>query len=658
MAGKRLRISGIILPIVLFTRMAMAQDTIIVQWYADTRPEVWLLHNNITAFAATADRKLPVPSDSDIVSRVEFAKSGRHLLVVYFKPHASRASKSSYIENLKRQGLQKQLLALSKPGAEAGSPFSRLLFIDDQVLVTFKADVSTSYVEAFAEKYNLQLVSQPETVFKDGSVFVFRYQRFTESDNSATLSSKIFEQEKDKVLAVHPNRVNLFEPQSTSDTYIDLARDVANNGQQVTCSSLQGSHEADAHIAGAWNLGYTGDGIKVGVIDFFGFDYNHPDMQGQMLPGWDCINNTDYNASNFYFVDATQAHGMAVCGVIAANGNNGTGAAGVAYGARVVPFLIDGSEASVVLAMQKARSSQFDVDIVNCSFGSYFPSPAIEAEIKNLVNLGRVRNGTIYGVTVVTSHGNDNYSDIEHPQYPSAYDEVISVGASTPDDKRKTPGDQWNTAGAWGSNYGAMLDIAAPGVCIFTTDLSGANGYSTGDYVAFQKTSASAPIVSGVAALALSKYPELNWRDLRTLLRSTADKTNNASEGGGYNYNYNPAKPGLSMEMGYGRINAEKAVADAEVETTDETTQAISSHLIISSLASHWLDIRYTLDEVHRAYQMTIFDIKGKRLLDMALPGGHGVISVDISFLQPGMYVVKCWGDNEIISNGKFVKIW
>src|SRR5438132_4497906 len=147
--------------------------------------------------------------------------------------------------------------------------------------------------------------------------------------------------------------------------------------------------------------------------------------------------------------------------------------------------------------MQKARSAEFDVDVVNCSFGSYFPSPAIEAEIQNLVNYGRIRNGNVLGVTVVNSHGNDNYSDIEHPQYPAAYNEVIRVGASTPDDKRKTPTDNWNTGSAWGSNYGALLDLAAPGVCIFTTDISGPDGYSTGDYGAFQKTSASTHIING-----------------------------------------------------------------------------------------------------------------------------------------------------------------
>ncbi len=655
MTGKSLWILWAVLQVFIFTQVAFAQDNnTSVRWYVDAQPEEWIVHNNIVGFVSEPGKMISEPSE--LVDKTEITGAGKNLLVVHFRNGVSGESKSAYIENLKKKGISRQLIAVSKP-AHSGSPVhNKLLLVDEQVIVTFKESPSLAYLETFAEKYNLEPVSNRANDLNE-IVFVFRYRNFSISDNSATISSRIFDRESSKVRSVHPNRVNLFEPQSTNDTYIDLAWHVENNGQQVSCSTLQGEHEADAHITGAWNLGYTGQGVKVGVIDFYGFDFNHPDMQGQMLPGWDCINNASYDGTNFYFTDPSQAHGMAVCGVIGANANNGTGSAGVAYGAKIVPFLIDGSESSVVLAMQKARSAQFDVDVVNCSFGSYFPSPAIQAEIQNLVNHGRARNGNTYGVVVVTSHGNDNYSDIENPQYPAAYDEVISVGSSTPDDRRKSPDDAWNTAGAWGTNYGALLDLTAPGVCIFTTDLSGSDGYSTSDYVAFQKTSASTPIVSGVAALMLSKNPNMSWEDVRNRLSESADKTNNSANGGSYNYSYDQYKPGHSMEMGYGRVNAEKAVSDEAVGTGDAGLTQLSARFAVTPFVTNMLDIHYAIDADNRPYEMTIIDMSGRLLLNAVLPAGYGSMNLDVSNLSPGMYFVKCSNGFAVVSSEKFVKV-
>lgn len=551
---------------------------------------------------------------------------------------------------LRRNTLPAKLLGIHEV-AEPGFPqSSRTLFIDDQVLVGFKTAPSRSEVERFTAKYNLELVHDASK--SNGSVSIFRSKNFTESDNSLTVATTIVQQEKNLVQFAHPNRVNLFEPQSSDDTYIDLAWHIANSGQQVSCSSIQGEHHADAHISNAWDLGVTGQGIKVGVIDFYGFDYNHPDMQGQMLPGWDCINNAEYNSSNFYFTDASQAHGMAVCGVIAGKANNGIGSAGVAYDSKVIPFLIDGSESAVILAMQKAMSSEFDVDVVNCSFGSYFPSPAIEAEIQNMVNNGRVRNGSAKGIVVIASQGNDHYSDVDHPQYPAAYEEVISVSASTPDDRKKTPGDSWETSTSWGTNYGALLDIAAPGVCIFTTDISGSNGYSPSDYVAFQKTSAAAPIVAGTAALVLSKNPNLSWQDVKTRLQESADKT-----GESYNYNYDANKPGHSMEMGYGRVNAEKAVSDTPVGIANEFVQETNSRFRITPIVTNMLDITYALDTKYSSYQMEIFDMTGKTMLEVTLPAGSGYLNLNVTELIPGMYFLKCVSGNALVSKEKFIKV-
>ena len=93
--------------------------------------------------------------------------------------------------------------------------------------------------------------------------------------------------------------------------------------------------------------------------------------------------------------------------------------------------------------------------------------------------------------------------------------------------QRKSPnscdGENW-----WGSNYGSALDVVAPGVKIYTTDISGSKGYNSssgenGDYnTNFNGTSAACPHVAGVAALVLSANPSLSAQEVRRIIESTA----------------------------------------------------------------------------------------------------------------------------------------
>ena len=122
-------------------------------------------------------------------------------------------------------------------------------------------------------------------------------------------------------------------------------------------------------------------------------------------------------------------------------------------------------------------------DVINMSFGTLDQSKvlkeAVEYASKN-------------GVTMTGSAGNENTED---PQYPAAYDKVISVGAT----------DFWDIKASF-SNFGGSIDVTAPGVSIIAP-------YPGGYYAVVSGTSFSAPLVAGEAALLRSFRQKENVKD-------------------------------------------------------------------------------------------------------------------------------------------------
>ncbi|MEI2724400.1 MAG: S8 family serine peptidase [Verrucomicrobiota bacterium] len=108
------------------------------------------------------------------------------------------------------------------------------------------------------------------------------------------------------------------------------------------------------------------------------------------------------------------------------------------------------------------------------------------------------------GCTVLFPTGNSNGA----VSYPATLANVISVTAMSMCNQRKST-TSCDGETLWGSNYGVNGDIY-PGVKIYTTDISGASGYGTGDYTAtFNGTSSACPNAAGVMALILSINPSL-----------------------------------------------------------------------------------------------------------------------------------------------------
>ncbi len=318
----------------------------------------------------------------------------------------------------------------------------------------------------------------------------------------------------------------------------------------------------------AWEATKGSTAVRIGVIDT-GIDYTHEDLRSQLWinPAEDINHNGTFepwpatetrngitgdfdgidqdgngyadDVIGYDFTDQSGVsnaaggdydqpdpdpaddfgHGTSVSGIIAAATDNGKGIAGIAPGCRLVTLrafnaLGVGTEADVARAL--AYAADMGVQVVNMSFGDVSFSRVLRDVVRYAYRAG---------VAMVASAGNSGSAEIH---YPSGYDETVSVGASTAND---------GLAGF--SNYGASVDLVAPGVDIVTTDRENR-------YTSFNGTSASAPFVTGVAALILTLHPEFTPEEVRGVLVASA---------------YNVGGKGWSDYTAAGRLDAAKAVA-------------------------------------------------------------------------------------------------
>ncbi len=319
------------------------------------------------------------------------------------------------------------------------------------------------------------------------------------------------------------------------------------------------------NLPATWDL-TTGDAsVVVAVLDT-GVRFDHPDLQGRLLPGYDFISNPATSGDGDGGIDpdptdvgdqsgfdgSSSFHGTHVSGIVAAATGNGLGVAGIDWQGKVMPVRVlgigGGTTYDVVQGMYYAAGMTNDsgtvpdnpARVINLSLGggpySSFEDTAVQSVIAA-------------GVTVVAAAGNDG---VNAPFYPASYDGVIGVSA--------VGYDGWTT---YYSNYGDHVDIAAPGGDT-STDLNG-DGYpdgilSTGAddssgtlrlvYPFMQGTSMAAPHVSAVIGLMMAVHPALDPTDVNTLLT------------GGYMAD-DKGDAGPDIRFGYGLLNAYKAVSAA-----------------------------------------------------------------------------------------------
>jgi subtilisin family serine protease len=320
----------------------------------------------------------------------------------------------------------------------------------------------------------------------------------------------------------------------------------------------------DVRALDAWTVTPGGDKKVVIAIVDDGVQTRHPDLKANIwknptrgAPDRNGRNFADPNRPNdpnprvfvppYDDTGTNDIHGTCCAGVAAAAGHNKKGGLGIAYRARILPVKIfaGANLAPNAQIADAIRYAGLHADVISCSWG--IPRNAdVEAAIEDVVRTGRGGKGCV----VCCATGNEYESSIG---FPASHAKVFAVGASNDQGKRSEY-----------SNHGKGIAFTAPSSDddrnrpgITTTDLSTANrGYALKSaYTAdFGGTSSATPLAAGIAALVLSVKSSLTWKQVGSILKSTADKIDRTA--GKY-------KKGFSLQYGYGRLNAHKAVVKA-----------------------------------------------------------------------------------------------
>lgn len=376
-----------------------------------------------------------------------------------------------------------------------------------------------------------------------------------------------------------PDFLRVLKVNTPNDPFLTNQWEINNTG--LNTSQYGGTAGCDLNVFNAWTITTGSSSIKVAVIDE-GVQLTHPDLSANLLAGFDAtgLGSNGGPASS-------DAHGTNCSGIIAAVGNNSLGVAGIAYGCKIIPIRL-GYESppgtGQLFTSDTWISNCFNyawntagADVISNSWGGGSVSSTITNAINTATTSGRGGNGT----AVLFAAGNSNSS----VQYPATLTSVISVAAMSMCNTRKTTS-SCDGENFWGSNFGTGLDVGAPGVKIYSTDLTGSAGYSNTDYFsAFNGTSSACPAVAAVMALIYSVNPSLTLAQARFDLESTCQKV------GGYSYAANVSgQPNgtWTSNLGYGRVDAYAAMLAASGVTCITPTSLTATSITSSGATLSW----------------------------------------------------------------------
>jgi len=462
---------------------------------------------------------------------------------------------------------------------------------EDEIIVKFEEGASEGKMQALFEKMNL------EKICELGTNTLLVKTKYAKKQNLYEVAQELENSREIKVQLVKINWIQLHDP---------------------LCGSCNARYFEDQwnlkkiKVKDAWKISSGSPLVVIAVVDT-GCDLEHPDLISQLVKS-DCWFDA-YEGDNKPTDE--NSHGTLCAGVAVAlpNSITPTGVAGVGYNCRIMPIRIlkkDGftpdtqlDAGRIIKALNFARcvefwdkpskglKSQKHAQVVSMSF-SY------DGDDREFIDdaLEKCHEADMVLVAAAGNYATDSPDIIA---YPACNKNIIAVGASGIDDKRC----EWGEITCDSSQFGKGLSVMAPGINIYGPDLRGptpdelmdemraqmggftplsllygsnnfgdynsyfdydrANttnpkpqqtrpdiGDNIGDYYfKFHGTSAATPHVAGLAGLMLAYNPDLLPDDIKKVIQETADKV--GSPNGGY-------KDGWNKYMGFGRINAKKAL--------------------------------------------------------------------------------------------------
>lgn len=375
---------------------------------------------------------------------------------------------------------------VKKPQVVNSQQMAQGVYSTDEVIVRYKTSTGEPEKEMMRKKLRTFLKQKIQRL----NIEVVRVQE-------GTVEEKIRQYKKDpNVVYAEPN----FKAKAfgfTNDTSLS---------QQWGLFKIDAANYASIS---AWDVTTSNSSIKLAVLDT-GIEESHPDLFGKVT--------ASYNFTNSPTVSDLFGHGTHVAGIAAAATNNGSGVAGAGYNTSLLNGKVlgdDGSGYYSWVANGIVWAADQGAQVINMSLGGGSPSITLEDAVNYAWSKGSV---------VVAAAGNSGNSN---PQYPGYYQNVIAVGATDNNDIK-----------AGFSTYGNWVDVAAPGVGIYST-------YKGGSYDTLSGTSMATPFAAGTSALIWAKGTCKSNICVREQLEKTADKIG-----------------GTGTYWTWGRINAYRAVSD------------------------------------------------------------------------------------------------
>ncbi len=403
------------------------------------------------------------------------------------------------------------LFALSQQREDNFFLGGKILMKNIFILVSLIYSLSSEAKEFIVQVENIKDFSEVRgfSPLRTKNIPLLKYSGTLEELQSVTANKKILRIEENISL-------QLLKTNDSQDPLFNKQWHLENTGlNSRTTVIVPGVKGEDIDAKKAWDVTTGSDAIKIALIDT-GVDYNNPDLQDNIwqnqqekngLPGIDDDGNgyvDDIFGYDFINQDNDpideDGHGSHCAGIIGAVHGNG-GIKGVMGQVKIMSLKFSTGGAGTMDAALEAidYAIEHGADIMSNSWGG---APA-ESILFDLLKIASEK-----GIFIVNAAGNSGNNSDRFPIYPASYDIPgnMSVGATMGRGSKATF-----------SNYGkTMVDVFAPGQNIYST-------WFNGKYRRKSGTSMAAPIVAGIAGLALSIYPELTPTEVKDFIIKSSE---------------------------------------------------------------------------------------------------------------------------------------